>query len=181
MDLAPPFAEIYRQHSQAVFRLAWLLSGDRHEAEDLTSECFARALAGSGPIRQATVRSYLYAIVRNLVASRHRRPAVEVPADDEQMADAAGADPDPAQRAELRQRLAHASAGLAALRPPERQVLVLCGIHGLSNAEIADALGIDAGAVRVRLHRARRALARWLEPGEHPEPGPFQGAAHERA
>jgi RNA polymerase sigma factor (sigma-70 family) len=178
MDVAPCFAEIYRQHAAAVYRLAWLLSGDRHEAEDLTSECFARALGGDGAIRQATVRSYLYAIVRNLVASRQRRPAIELPADDERLADMPDAEPDPEQRADLRQRLAQASNALAALREPERQVLVLCGVHGMDAAEMSDALGIDAGAVRVRLHRARRALARLLEPAPAADSLPDTGSPH---
>lgn len=164
MDHSLSFSEIYRQHVEAVFRLAWMLSGDRNEAEDLTSEAFARALAGAGRIEQATVRSYLYAIVRNLVSSRHRRPAVEVAADDEQINDAAESDPGPEQRAEMRQRLAQANAGLAAIRESDRQVLLLCALHGLSNSEIADALGIDSGHVRVRLHRARRQLAAFIHP-----------------
>jgi len=172
MDPSLSFSEIYRQHAEAVFRLAWILSGDRSDAEDLTSEAFARALAGAGRIEQATVRSYLYAIVRNLVSSRLRRPVLELPADEDQLNQAAEADPGPAQRAELRQRLAHASAGLAALRDADRQVLLLCGVHGLSNLEIADALGLEPAHVRVRLHRARRQLAAYID---------HQGVRHERA
>jgi RNA polymerase sigma-70 factor (ECF subfamily) len=169
MDQTLSFSEIYRQHAEAVFRLAWMLSGDRSEAEDLTSETFARALAGAGRIEQATVRSYLYAIVRNLVSSRHRRPAVEVAAEDEQLNSTAEPDPGPEQRAELRQRLAHASAGLAAMRESDRQVILLCGVHGLSNLEIADALGLDPGHVRVRLHRARRQLAEFIDQQRSPQ------------
>jgi RNA polymerase sigma-70 factor (ECF subfamily) len=172
MDQPLSFSEIYRQHAEAVFRLAWMLSGNRSEAEDLTSEAFARALAGAGRIEQATVRSYLYAIVRNLVSSRQRRPALELPVDDEHLSTAVEPDPGPEQRAELRQRLAHASAGLAAMRESDRQVLLLCGVQGLSNLEIADALGLDPAHVRVRLHRARRQLAAFIN---HP------GASHERA
>ena len=99
MDAALSFSAIYRQHAEAVFRLAWLLTGNRSDAEDLTSEAFARALAGEGRIVQATVRSYLYAIVRNLATSRLRRPIVELPTDDESLADAAAADPGPEQQA----------------------------------------------------------------------------------
>jgi RNA polymerase sigma factor (sigma-70 family) len=157
MDATLGFSDIYRQHAAAVFRLAWLLTGDRNDAEDLTSEAFARALAGEGRIVHATVRSYLYAIVRNLATSRLRRPAVEV-ADDDRLAESAAADPGPEQLAELRQRLARASAGLATLHEGERQVLLLCGLHGLDTAEAADALGLAPGHVRVRLHRARRRL-----------------------
>jgi RNA polymerase sigma-70 factor (ECF subfamily) len=172
MDRTLSFAEIYREHAEAVYRLAWLLSGNRSEAEDLTSEAFARALAGSGPIQQATVRSYLYAIVRNLVSSRLRRPVIELPADDEQFGNTPDTDAGPEQRSEIRQRLAHASAGLAAMRESDRHVLLLCGVHGLSNLEIADALGIGAAHVRVRLHRARQQLAAFIQQqgtsNEHP-------------
>jgi RNA polymerase sigma-70 factor (ECF subfamily) len=163
MDAPLSFSDLYRQHADAVFRLAWLLTGDRSDAEDLTSEAFARALAGEGRIVQATVRSYLYAIVRNLAASRLRRPVVELPADDEAIAEASAPEPGPEQHAEWRQRVAHASAGLAQLREGERQVLLLSGLHGLEVAEIADALGLAPGHVRVRLHRARRRLEQFID------------------
>ena len=164
MASASDFTLIYRQHADAVFRLAFLLTGQRAEAEDLTSETFARALASAGAIRHETVRSYLYAIVRNLVASRHRRPALEQPDPDDALAQAAhDPDPGPEDQLEIRQRLAQAGAGLAALKERDRQVLVLCGIDGLDPNQIADALGIEPGAVRVRLHRARRQLAAFLQ------------------
>jgi RNA polymerase sigma-70 factor (ECF subfamily) len=156
------FSLIYRQHADAVFRLAFLLTGQRAEAEDLTSETFARALASSGTIRQDTVRSYLYAIVRNLVASRHRRPALEQADAEEAMAQAPDPDPSPEAQLEIRQRLARAGAGLASLKERDRQVLVLCGVDGLDPSQIADMLGLEPGAVRVRLHRARRQLAAFL-------------------
>ena len=164
MNSPADFSQIYRQHAQAVFRLAFLLTGQRAEAEDLTSETFARALASAGAIRHDTVRSYLYAIVRNLVASRHRRPALEQADPGDLFAQAAAApDPGPAEQLEIRQRLAHAGAGLAAMKERDRQVLLLCGRDGLDPIQIADALGLEPGAVRVRLHRARRQLAAWLQ------------------
>jgi len=174
MEQALSFTELYRQHAEAIFRLAWMLSGERGEAEDLTAETFARAFASNSRIEQATVRSYLYAIVRNLVASRQRRPMHELTGDAEQIAGAIDPDPGPEQRLELRQRLAHASAGLATLRESDRQVLVLFGVHGMSNQEIADALGLEPGNVRVRLHRARQQLAAFItssvtfNPGSQP-------------
>lgn len=165
MDMSnPDFSTLYRQHADAVFRLAFLLTGQRAEAEDLTSETFARALASAGAIRHDTVRSYLYAIVRNLVASRQRRPAVEQPDLEEAAAQVADPDPGPEEQLAIRQRLARAGAGLAALKERDRQVLLLCGVDGLDPAEIADALGLEPGAVRVRLHRARRQLAARLHP-----------------
>jgi RNA polymerase sigma-70 factor (ECF subfamily) len=168
MDPAPSFAELYRQHAGPVFRLAWMLSGDRAEAEDLTSEAFARALAGIGRIRQDSVRSYLYAIVRNELASRRRRPLVELAAETPELERAADPEPGPEQRAVLRQALARASDALARLREPERQVLLLSGLHGLSIGEIGAALGLTPGHVRVRLHRARRSLGALLPDSGEP-------------
>lgn len=159
MDTALDFSQLYRQHSAAVFRLAWVLNGDRTEAEDLTAETFARALAANSRIEQATVRSYLYAIVRHLVASARRRPRHEV-SDNDGEAEAAAITPEPGpeQRADLRERLGQVRDGLDALPDGERQVLLLFGVHGLDTGEIADALGLEPGHVRVRLHRARRHL-----------------------
>jgi RNA polymerase sigma-70 factor (ECF subfamily) len=169
MDSPSDFALVYRQHADAVFRLAFLLTGQRAEAEDLTSETFARALASGGRIRHETVRSYLYAIVRNLVASRHRRPSLEQPDPEDLAGQAAAPEPGPEDQLEIRQRLAHAGAGLATLKERDRQVLLLCGVDGLDPTQIADALGLEPGAVRVRLHRARRQLAAWLQPtGDNP-------------
>ena len=170
MDRPDDFSQIYRQHADAVFRLAFLLTGQRADAEDLTSETFARALASAGAIRHATVRSYLYAIVRNLVASKHRRRALEQPDAEEAAVQAPDPDPSPEAQLEIRQRLARAGAGLARLKERDRQVLVLCGVDGLDPAQIADMLGLDPGAVRVRLHRARRQLAAFLNlpPGDTP-------------
>ena len=76
---------------------------------------------------------------------RRRRPVVELPAEAAELEAACAADPGPEQRASMRQALAQASAGLARLREPERQVLLLCGLHGLSISEIGDALGLDPG------------------------------------
>ncbi len=163
MATEPLFSDIYRQHAEAVYRLAWVLSGNRVEAEDLTAEAFARALAGADRIEQDTVRSYLYAIVRNLVRSHARRSLFELPAGEHRLDEAAEPEPGPEQRFELRQCLARLGTGLTRLREVDRQVLLLCGIDGLNTREIADALGLTPGHVRVRLHRARRQLVSLTE------------------
>ena len=168
MDRTLTFSDIYQQHATAVFRLAFVLSHDPHEAEDLTSEAFARALAGADRIEQPTVRSYLYAIVRNLVISRMRRPTLELAMADEAVDAVVDTDIGPEQRVELRQSIAQASAALDSLPEGERQVLLLCGVHGLSHSEIADALGLSPGNVRVRLHRARRQLADIIQHRDSP-------------
>lgn len=60
------FAELYEKYAPDVYRFSLYLSGQRAEAEDITSETFVRAWASAEPIRTATVRGYLFTIARNL-------------------------------------------------------------------------------------------------------------------
>ena len=60
------FHEIYKRHSRDVYRYAYWLSGSAEDADDITSETFARAWAGREAIRTETVKAYLFAIARNL-------------------------------------------------------------------------------------------------------------------
>src|SRR5437867_9180685 len=74
--------ELYRRYSQDVFRFSFWLSGDRSEAEDITSETFVRAWAGADDLRMSTVKAYLLAIARNLFLHRRRRGRRDHPLDD---------------------------------------------------------------------------------------------------
>src|SRR5580765_1119334 len=56
------FGELYARYAQDVYRFALYLSGDRHEAEDITSETFVRAWTATVPIRTETVKGYLLTI-----------------------------------------------------------------------------------------------------------------------
>jgi RNA polymerase sigma-70 factor (ECF subfamily) len=67
------FSELYKKYAPDVYRFALYLSGERGEAEDITSETFVRAWASSGAIRMATVKGYLFAIARNLFLQGLRR------------------------------------------------------------------------------------------------------------
>ena len=59
------FEALYARHARDVFRFAIYLCGDRAKAEDITSEAFVRAWNGSGEIRAATAKTYLFTIARN--------------------------------------------------------------------------------------------------------------------
>src|SRR5215471_15705643 len=60
------FSELYRRYAPEVFRFALYLTGNRADAEDITSETFVRLWASSEPIRSQTVKGYLCTIARNL-------------------------------------------------------------------------------------------------------------------
>ena len=66
------FHEIYEKYSRDVYRYAFWLAGSAEDADDITSETFARAWAGREEIRTETVKAYLFAVARNLYLKRWR-------------------------------------------------------------------------------------------------------------
>jgi len=66
------FHEIYERYSKDVYRYSFWLSGSAEDADDLTSETFARAWVGRHKIRTETVKAYLFAIARNLYLNQKR-------------------------------------------------------------------------------------------------------------
>jgi RNA polymerase sigma-70 factor (ECF subfamily) len=131
------------------------LSCDPGAADDLTSEAFLRAWSSTEPIREPTVKSYLFAIVRNLYLQELRRVSRHVELDEEM------ASPAPGQHEHLEQQTALASVLRALRRLPEvdRAALLMRSQDGMPYAEIAQALRLSVSAAKVKVHRARLALA----------------------
>jgi RNA polymerase sigma-70 factor, ECF subfamily len=152
------FHELYDRYASDVRRFALFLCGDSALADDITSETFLRAWSSAAPIREATVKSYLFTIARNLYLQelRGRDRRRELP---EEVA-AAGADPE--RRASGRASLAAVLAALERLPEIDRSALLMRAQDAMPYDEIARALGISAVAVRVKVHRARLKLANWF-------------------
>src|SRR5262249_60500362 len=74
---------MYVRHAPEVFRFALHLSGDRHLAEDITSETFVRAWTASAPIRNETAKGYLLTIARNVFLQGLRRRSKHADPDEE--------------------------------------------------------------------------------------------------
>ncbi len=148
--------ELYRRYSPDVFRFAFWLSGDRSEAEDITSETFVRAWAGAEDLRMSTVKAYLIAIARNLFLQRRRRSKGHCELD----ASLADPGPGPDRQVELQDELHAALARLQTLPETDRAALLMHAELELPYEEIARALGLSLSAVKVRVHRARIKLAR---------------------
>jgi RNA polymerase sigma-70 factor (ECF subfamily) len=145
---------LYRQHAPEVFRFVLYLSGNYHEAEDITSETFVRAWTAPGEIRMTTVKGYLFMIARNLFLQslRQRGRHVELP---DTLPDPAA---DQETRTEQASELADALAGLQELQEIDRAALLMRAMDELPYEDIAAALGLSLAATKVRIHRARRAL-----------------------
>lgn len=149
------FSALYRKYAPEVFRFALYLSGEHAEAEDITSETFARAWASPEPVRAATVKGYLFTIARNLflqgLRRRGRQDELSQELPDSQPSQLAQTE----QKAELRAVLAR----LQRLPEIDRAAVLMRSVDEMPYEEIALALGISLSAAKVKVHRARLALA----------------------
>ena len=149
------FGALYKKYAPDVYHFALYLSGERGEAEDITSETFVRAWASSEPIRMATVKGYLFTIARNLFLQGLRKKSRHVVLDEDLRDPKASPYAQAEQKAELRAVLD----GLQKLPEIDRAALLMRAFDEMPYEEIARALGISLAAVKVKIHRARLALA----------------------
>jgi RNA polymerase sigma-70 factor (ECF subfamily) len=143
------------------YTLALRLTGDPHEAADVTQEAYLRAYRSIDGFRgESRFSTWMYRITANCASThmgrlrRHRRRNREL-AVDEMVVDETGSH-DPQARtdaAELQQQLLEA---LDSLPAKLRAVVVLRDSYDMSHEDIAEQLGISVTAAKVRLHRARR-------------------------
>ena len=162
---APSWEDVVQQHSARVYRLAYRLTGNPHEAEDLTQDVFVRVFRSLENYVPGTFEGWLHRITTNLFLDGVRRKqrirfdALPEDAGDrlaskergpEDVYDDTHFDPD-------------VQAALQSLPPDFRAAVVLCDIEGLSYEEIAATLDVKLGTVRSRIHRGRAQLRAALE------------------
>ncbi len=167
-DWVPPsWEEIVREHSPRVYRLAYRLTGDPHEAEDLTQDVFVRVFRSLDSYRPGTFEGWLHRITTNLFLDKmRRRQRIRFDALTEELSArlplrATGTDPE--QVYAMTHLDGDIQAALNALPPQFRAAVVLSDIEGLSYEEVAQTLGIKMGTVRSRIHRGRALLRQSLE------------------
>jgi RNA polymerase sigma-70 factor (ECF subfamily) len=159
---APPsWEQVVSEHSSRVYRLAYRLTGNRHDAEDLTQEVFVRVFRSLSSYTPGTFEGWLHRITTNLFLDQvRRRQRIRFDALPDDAGDrlAGQADLGP-ERAWEHNNLDHdVQRALDTLPPEFRAAVVLCDIEGLSYEEIAATLGIKLGTVRSRIHRGRAQL-----------------------
>jgi RNA polymerase sigma-70 factor (ECF subfamily) len=166
------FRVLVERHSRSVFRLAFRMTGNEQDAEDLVQETFLRAYRQVARFDgRASFGTWLYRIAANcsldLIRVRKRRQEQQTPVDGEGRelaASVAAGDPTPDRLAfsgELQQLLAPA---LDQLSPMERTAFVLRHYEGMGIEEIGRALGVHTGAAKHSVFRAVQKLRRALEP-----------------
>ncbi len=167
----PSWEAVVRDHSARVYRLAYRLTGNSHDAEDLTQEVFVRVFRSLDSYIPGTFEGWLHRITTNLfldMARRRQRIRFEGLADETESR-LGGSEPTPAQAFDDRHLDGDIHAALMALAPEYRAAVILCDIEGMSYEEIADTLGVKLGTVRSRIHRGRAQLRQALE---HRRPRP---------
>jgi RNA polymerase sigma-70 factor (ECF subfamily) len=160
-ELDRAFEELYRAHLRDVYSYAYYRVGNHHDAEDLTEQAFLQAYRHFERARRESngrpLRPWLIRIAHNLASNYHRdrsrRPeaaldAVEPPSH-----------PHGTERvAEGREELRNLIAKLDDLSEDRREALIMRFALGMSNREIARALGRTEGATKVLIHRAIKQL-----------------------
>jgi RNA polymerase sigma-70 factor, ECF subfamily len=155
------FEDLYREHLKDVYSYCYYRIGNHHDAEDLTEQTFLQAYRHFERARRESdgrpLRPWLIRIAHNLAANYHRdrsrRPTaaldnvepVEHPHGTEQVV-------------EGRERMRAVMAGIDRLADDRREALIMRFSLGMSNREIARALGRTDGATKVLIHRAIKQL-----------------------
>lgn len=130
-------------------------------ADDLVGDTFVAALRGEFDAGRGSARAWLYGIATNLANNHVRRRLREDAANGRAAAVGRADDGHESRvvdRVDAQVRAAQLAVAIRQLPDGDRDVLLLSSWAGLTNQEIADALGVPAGTVRSRLHRVRRQL-----------------------
>lgn len=153
------FGALFEQHKHAVYQFAWRMTNSPEVAEDIAQDTFLTLWRGEAELDRSrgSMRALLLGIARHLAWKRWRRDRRWSSLDDETFV----ATPLSEEFSGMEQAV---SAAVAALPPLQRETLILATYEGLSLQEAADALAVEVGTVKARLHRARENLKRLLTP-----------------
>ena len=167
------FDELVQRHHKQAYNIAYRMTGNDADAEDLTQEAFIRAFRFFGQYRrELPFENWLYKIMSNaFVDMLRRRPKAYVRSldqpiqteDGETMVEIADQSLTP-EEAVLSKELDSRIQNALMMMPEEfRLAVIYADIEGLSYEEIADAMRCSIGTVRSRLHRGRKILREKLK------------------
>jgi RNA polymerase sigma-70 factor (ECF subfamily) len=160
----PSWSDLVAQHGDRVYRLAFRLCGNAHDAEDITQEAFIRVFRSLDKYKPGTFEGWMHRIVTNLfLDSARRRARIRFEALPEDVERVPGRERSPEQVLSEETFDPILQTALANLSPEFRAAVVLSDIEDLSYEEVGRILGVKMGTVRSRIHRGRAALRAELE------------------
>ena len=155
------FESVYRAYFTDVYRYALSLCGDAALADDLTSECFLKAMRAIGGFRgECELRVWLCQILKRIYLDHLRRDGKEVPS--ESLPENANT-PDPAEAFAQQDQAMRAHRALHRLPEPYREVFSLRVLGGLGFAAIGELFSKSQNWACVTYHRARQKLRDLME------------------
>jgi RNA polymerase sigma-70 factor (ECF subfamily) len=163
------FRVLVERHSRSVFRLAFRMTGNTHDAEDVVQEAFLKAYRNLDRFDQRSqFGSWVYRIAANcafdVLRARQRRDGRLASVDEDDWPELPAPEPGPDRLAlgeDVRRRV---DTALGRMSPRERAAFVLRHFEGRTIREIGDALDLDAEAVKQSVCRAVRKARRILAP-----------------
>jgi len=149
---------LFERHHRPLFDFLYRMTGDRGAAEDLVQDVFVRMLRYRATYRDdGRFETWMFRIARNVRADHYRKhgAAVHVPDDD---MDWTSSEPGPAHLLERAREMARLKRALQELREDRRELIVMARYQGMTHEQVGAVLGVDAGTVKVRFHRALKEL-----------------------
>lgn len=164
------FTRLVEKYQTPVFNLCYRMLGEPEAAEDATQESFLRAYQNiSRYDRQRPFATWLLSIAAHYSIDRLRRRRFTLFSldsereDDDRPTELPDHDaPNPEQETIRHEEQARLQAALKSLEPTDRAAIVLRYWYDFSEVEIAESLNLTVSAIKSRLHRARKAIARQL-------------------
>ncbi|MBI2704421.1 MAG: sigma-70 family RNA polymerase sigma factor [Actinobacteria bacterium] len=158
-ERVPTWEEVAQDHGRFLYTVAYRLTGNHEEAQDLVQDVLLRVRRGLATYRPGSMEGWLSRITTNAflddVRRKKRRPTDPLPDDPERIVAGALSAEDALDAAGLPD---HIQAALRQLPEDFRVAVVLCDVLGFSYTDIAEALDVPVGTVRSRIHRGRTLL-----------------------
>ncbi len=155
--------EMYQRFSGPMFAAAYSMLGNRDLAADAVQQAFVQAWRAAGSFDdRRELQPWLYAITRRVAVDVHRqrrRTLSDMSLDESWLGSEASVD---GPSLDATWRVWQVRSALEQLPPDERQMLQLAYFQGMTQSEIAAALGIALGTVKSRTSRAQRRLSALL-------------------
>jgi RNA polymerase sigma factor (sigma-70 family) len=149
---------LFERYHVALFDFLSRMTGDRTAAEDIVQDIFVRILKYRSTYRDGgSFETWLFRIARNARADYFRTRQLVEPLAAEAF-ERAEPGPGPMRRLEADREQIRLKRALLRLRDDKRELIVLARYRGMKHEQIAELLGIETGAVKVRIHRALRDL-----------------------
>jgi RNA polymerase sigma factor (sigma-70 family) len=159
----PTWEDVARNHGRFLYTVAYRLTGNHEDAQDLVQEVLLRVRRGLETYRPGSLEGWLSRITTNTFLDetrrRRRRPVDLLPEEPDRVVP-----PSPAADEALAGEVLpdDVQEALRSLPDEYRAAVVMCDVVGLSYQELSESLGVPVGTVRSRIHRGRALLRKAL-------------------